>query len=235
VGPGSSSKINHMPPFCALAYIQFVGVDAQNRAIAAEKLREAQLIEVQTKNLLDRAKQYIIPSDAALSSVPFAGNAITIEMWLNYDSSQSTDYPFLISESHEKLEIRLAEPDKHIRFIPTIGVYIDTPADAFKAGEWLHVACMYDANSAMAKIYLNGTEVVNKHDHKYYKTLKQSSSPTLFIGRRFNSEQPLKGQIHDLRIWDRVRTQDEIEQFMNIALTTDKEEHLIACWPSSKA
>lgn len=156
----------------------------------------------------------------------FNSDAVTMELWFKSDDSGS-DYDFLTSRDSEELEIHLGAGGvaNTIRFIPTTQVYLDSPVGAFTAGEWTHLAVVYDPSQALAKMFVNGEEVTitNNGSNPLTTPLKQTTSP-FYLGSRAGSGLFFNGSMDEVRIWNTVRTTAEIREFMFASIQTDFED-----------
>ncbi|MGW8315859.1 MAG: LamG-like jellyroll fold domain-containing protein, partial [Bacteroidales bacterium] len=91
-------------------------------------------------------------------------------------------------------------------------------------GQWTHLAWRYDKTIGEQAIFVNGKLDVSS----------QGKAP--FVGTyglrigRFFYENYFWGSIDELRIWDNVRTQEMIAEYMNQELT-GAEEGILAYWP----
>lgn len=95
-------------------------------------------------------------------------------------------------------------------------------------GEWFHIACTYDQDTA--RLYIDGVEVAKQHETSpvYY------GSSGFTIGKAsFNSylgrETYLNGTIDNVRIWNLVRTKEQIQSTMNSSLKGN-EAGLVGLW-----
>ena len=96
-----------------------------------------------------------------------------------------------------------------------------------KLNEWQHVAIVYDEAGGKLTFYLNGT--------KYSLTpgvYAHSSAVKFAIGasQQNGPNQFFKGKIAEVRVWNKERTQAEIQANMNIELTGE-ESGLVSYFP----
>lgn len=75
--------------------------------------------------------------------------------------------------------------------------------------EWVHVAVVWDATTGDRIIYTNGEEVARDQEAAGRVSLLGGSNGC-FIGRAYNDERWLEGDISEVRIWNVQRTQEEI-------------------------
>jgi hypothetical protein len=105
---------------------------------------------------------------------------------------------------------------------------------------WTHVAATFEYHQA--KLYVNGQIVSdnsssNHRVNKYVPLLIGAAYPwvpyisaTPYVPSQFVPQDFFTGQIAEVCIWNKVRTQQEIQSDMNKSLT-GKEEGLVGYWP----
>lgn len=139
--------------------------------------------------------------------VAFDNDKITIELWFKQDVA---GLQFLTGRSIEHTEIHL-NGDQRIRFIPTTGIYIDSDDFVYNLGEWTHISYVYDPAQSLAKLYVNGIEE-NVNTTGSLNTSISNSNSNLWLGIRGDNLYEFDGAIDEVRIWNDVRTANEIEQ-----------------------
>lgn len=156
-----------------------------------------------------------IPHDAA-----FHTDAITMEMWFKPQNVGAV--PFLIAKATEEMEIHLSNSTQSIRFIPTLGVYLDSPNSTFEFNQWNHIAVSYKPSESLAKMWINGIEVAltNNGTNPLSQPLQHSSLAVL-LGQRNGFNLPFTGEIDEVRIWNDVRTNQEIREHMFSSIPSD--------------
>jgi len=156
-----------------------------------------------------------IPHDAAFNS-----DAVTLELWFKPQNVGAV--PFLISKANEEMEIHLVNSNRSIRFISTTNVYIDSPVNAFEFDAWNHIAVSYKPSEMIAKMWINGIEVTvtNNGGNPLSHAFKHTTSP-LLLGQRSGYSLPFSGEIDEVRIWNDVRTTEEVRENMFSPITSD--------------
>jgi len=156
-------------------------------------------------------------------NAPTLGETFTIEMWI---------FPDQLGEQHQRIigptprisfhmaideasEIRYGLNNKSIRVQRII-----------KNVDWYHVAITYDSNDDFI-FYLNGEEV-DRYKHLKGKGISPDEA-TRYIGGKEDGGKFL-GKIDDVRMWNVVRSQDEIQANMNNTLVGN-ETGLVAYYP----
>jgi len=156
---------------------------------------------------------------------------VTMEMRFNWQSTAGTnDVDFLISKAMENLEVHTGGTmNNGLRFIPTNGVYLDTPANVMEKNVWYHVAFTYDPSVSQAKCYINGNEVtLTNHGSAQLSTPLKNTTTQINIGKRNDNSYHYQGMIDEVRIWNRVLSQSEIKN--QVTTVTGSENGLIALY-----
>ena len=87
----------------------------------------------------------------------------------------------------------------------------------FRAQEWTHVAVVTGPGGA--RIYLNGVLVAT---NEFAGSLSSLGGETYYLGRHSysaNAENPLDGQLDEVRVWSVQRTEEEIRTNLSRRLT----------------
>ncbi len=145
-------------------------------------------------------------------------NTMTMEAWINPDASANANRMIINKEG--EYEVALFSDDKiYWAFANTDPgwAWHDTGYTVTN-GEWTHIAVTYDNGTVTT--YVNGN-VVDVYDGSgsigdSYPVLNE-----LRIGGRSNdpADKFFDGQIDDVRIWNTVRTQGEIQSNLDAVLT----------------
>lgn len=110
------------------------------------------------------------------------------------------------------------------------------------SGSWYHVACTYDQNERVARIYVNGKLIDEVKeagvagptaDNKITLAMRALGMPEayqFFIGKSYNDFRPLQGKIAEARVWRVARTGDEIWKNMYRIENPKDQKDLIGYW-----
>lgn len=116
------------------------------------------------------------------------------------------------------------------------------PAKKLYSGSWYHVACTYDQNERVARIYVNGKLIDEVKeagvagptaDNKITLAMRALGMPEayqFFIGKSYNDFRPLQGMIAEARVWRVARTGDEIWKNMYRIENPKDQKDLIGYW-----
>lgn len=98
-------------------------------------------------------------------------------------------------------------------------------APGLPVNEWVHIAVVWDAVNGERIYYQNGKQVA-------YSNQAMSGSVTLtsncYVGKSWNEERYIPGEISELRVWSVARTADQIAD--NIYGVSPESEGLVAYW-----
>jgi hypothetical protein len=162
-------------------------------------------------------------------------NQITYEFWLKANSYQTNTDPFVMSKGYEVLEAHIQSDlgENRIRFIPTKNIYLDTPNSSFDYDVWTHWAISYDVTNKEINIYKNGLNIeYSKMGSGVIGDPIIIDNSNLYFGKRIKdytdeTYTKLNGMVNEIRIWNRILAQSEIQNNMNKSLTGN-EEGLVA-------
>ena len=108
-----------------------------------------------------------------------------------------------------------------------------TSTSTVLADTWTHVACTDDGRHT--RIYINGTEVLDKSHPARKQDPRVSVVDTpIEIGYDNNGRAHFAGAIAEVRLWDTVRTEDDISNSMERRLP-GTEAGLVGYWPLDEA
>jgi hypothetical protein len=166
-----------------------------------------------SKNALvfDGVDDYVLIPDNNILDV----DRMTIEMGCKW---QGSSVQFLISKGMEQMEIHTT-PASGLRFIPTTGVYLDTDPGVLTLGQWHHIAFVYDPSTELAQFFIDGIEKQLTLSNGNVSTAVYSSAVPVSLARRSDNSYKFAGQIDEVRIWNNVRSQAEIQEGMVRVLT----------------
>ena len=158
----------------------------------------------------------------------FNSSAITVESWIKLERKASSDQ-VIFSQAYNCL-LNVFGPERDTPGLVEFGGTNLSPkwrngARVVDDGQWHHVAATYDG--ARAKIYVDGELDIATNASG---SLNLVNTPS--IGALSNSlgSRNLNGQMAEVRIWNKARTQDEIKADMHQRLTGE-EDNLVGYWP----
>ncbi|MFZ5517960.1 MAG: LamG-like jellyroll fold domain-containing protein [Candidatus Zhuqueibacterota bacterium] len=104
-----------------------------------------------------------------------------------------------------------------------------TEANSISLDTWQHIAVSYDANSNQVRMYINGVEQSLFQTRTPSGSIKDNSADVLYIGNNATTTNTFHGAIDDVRLWNVVRSKEQIQQQINAYLRGD-ENGLLAYW-----
>lgn len=172
----------------------------------------------------DGVDDYVsVPADDDLA---ISGD-LTIETWIYMDRNDVT-HRYLNSSGH--IYNMKMYPGGDIDFFQNIAgtgdvsQYFDTNLQARK---WHHLALTRDVSSHELKLYVNGFPFETK---TYTGDVSTGSDGSLLFGCMEGAHGEFwHGSLREMRIWNTVRTREEIQQAMNSHIHLDQ-DGLVGCW-----
>lgn len=157
-------------------------------------------------------------------------SAYTIEMWvnsdfpvsfsnalINYGTSSISDIEIYVQGSSGRLTI------VHGRVNGSAQSYFQYPVPV--KSSWTHIAVTYDGREQEIKVYYDGVEQTQFHEYNPTVALVKREGATLNIGRVFSfnsSSDSYSGLMDEVRVWDTVRTAQQIADFKDFCLTGEE-------------
>ncbi len=150
----------------------------------------------------------------------------TIEFWVDADASDSRR----LMGTHDAFEVRL-DPDANGYIVDH--QFFHGGDDTMHAvtvlpfGEWHHVAFTWDFSTKAAEIYIDGVL-----DMSGDLADDDPGAIALTIGARTaKNAEYFDGRLDEVRIWSEMRTEQQIQEFMNKGIVKPKNEaKLMAYW-----
>jgi PKD repeat protein len=106
--------------------------------------------------------------------------------------------------------------------------YSNTPVSSIVLNEWQHVAVTYDGGNTV-NMYINGIEQAVSHPAQPSGTIRDHAEEDLYIGNDVSTENTFDGIIDEIRVWNVVRSDGQIADYMEAYLMGD-EPGLVASW-----
>ena len=97
-------------------------------------------------------------------------------------------------------------------------------ATAVNTGSWFHVAASWKQSTGEMKLYINGIQEATSSGSTNLRT-----APTrIVMGLKQTNDRPYNGSLDEVRIWNEVRSQVQIQANMAKELTASSEPNLLA-------
>ena len=162
----------------------------------------------------------------------FPNRAFTVELWVKADARVTYGTLLCYSTTAQRNELNLYY-ESSLLYLYINGPYLDTGI-AINDSEWHHYAATWNSSSGQFKVYRDGTQT-------YAGTTRRNASlanrGSLVFGRSqrspgnfFSDPYALKGEMAEVRLWNTVLSQQDIQGRMNRRLQGN-EAGLVGYWP----
>ena len=152
------------------------------------------------------------------STINLTGS-LTIEAWINPSSLQSRSILNKTSGSSNGYELAITSAGKVTFRIDNTTL---TSSQTYSANTWTHIAATFNSSGGSMKIYINGVLDPNSTTSSI-----SGNSARLLIGATTSNY--FNGQLDEIRLWNTVRTETQIQANMCQKLT-GSETNLIGYW-----
>ncbi|MBD2208736.1 patatin-like phospholipase family protein [Nostoc linckia FACHB-104] len=160
---------------------------------------------------------------------------ITLEAWINcqaqrrrtgiitniFDTNETESGYGLLLDGKSGIFFGLKTPSKRIQ-------YLSSKENSIQFNHWHHIAGTYDGKRM--RVYVDGVEKATKALTDNSIDYNPENNLVIGIYKDNNEAYPFKGQIAEVRIWNKVRSQTEIQADMNRCLVGN-EPRLVGYWP----
>lgn len=147
----------------------------------------------------------------------------TVEFWLK---TESTEHDVIFAQYYQyndyrcQFSINANTPNKFFYWKPSSGGLIVTSSTEINDGRWYHIAVSRRFDGQVI-LYVNGEQEDTGTD---FSGMPDASS---LIGRVYNTDEDYKffdGRLDAFRIWNTARTQEEINEFMNVEFESTNDD-----------
>ena len=136
-----------------------------------------------------------------------------------------------------KFLIRIGDagiPDDQIQLATSNGNVSDA-AWKVPIGEWVHIALTYDSSDGATNVYFNGVKKGNTQMHQYkapvnWNAYDSSQGDLFFVGKSYNDDRWLEGDMCELRVWNRILSVEELNERNHAYFVPVSSEGLVAYW-----
>jgi hypothetical protein len=137
-------------------------------------------------------------------------DTITMEAWVNPDEGfLAVERGIIVQKVGNYVLWFMA--NGQVRVADDTGEKLDTVGYPFEAGKWYHIAGILDTRSPLRQIYVNG-ELVAEDEVAF--DMVTTTQPLQMGRKETDSTFQYRGSIDEVRVWDVVRTAEEIKQDM---------------------
>lgn len=163
--------------------------------------------------------------------ISFNNKSFTVECWIRPEDYGNS---VILSQGYDpasSLEIGLR--DGYKTYLKMGGSEWDAPlefSDIVTPADWQHLAWVYDYENGDVFIYHNDNIILEVRG----TTLDYNNSGKIFLGKSPFSSDLFQGNIHDLRIWSKFITRDDVYA-QQYKVLTGNEVGLYGYWPLDEA
>ena len=153
---------------------------------------------------------------------------LTAEAWIyprSWGEVQSTGYGRILDKSSFALYLHGEGPsyNDHSLMVllrntsgpPSLSF---TTVGSIELDTWQHVAMTYDGNASELKVYINGIEQEIDQTREPSGPLRDHADDDLILGNGSEQNLTFDGIIDEIRIWYRIRTREEIQEYADTYL-----------------
>lgn len=120
-------------------------------------------------------------------------------------------------------------PPNQIQIATNKGNFPDADSNkGLPTNEWIHVGLTYDSATGNSKLYVNGILQGEATLNLGELTLAVDGTDGFYIGRSYSDDRYLAGDICECRIWNVVRTKEQLEE--NVYMVDPASDGLVAYW-----
>ncbi|MBF0451146.1 MAG: hypothetical protein HQK75_10615, partial [Candidatus Magnetomorum sp.] len=160
-----------------------------------------------------------------VGNIPLNNKSFTIECWAKRDSFGGWDVIIGQGQAEDNRSLHIGFRDTNVFTLGFGNNDLNTSETCtYTDSNWHHWAATYDSNTKNQKIYRDGVEVASRISSSNYTGVGD-----VLMGRYGPVDQfHFHGNIDELRIWDTVRTQTQIQEYMYRTLSLTSETSLLA-------
>lgn len=144
----------------------------------------------------------------------------TVEMWINGNAQDAV----LFSHGNVNDNINFGiTADNHL-FVEMNGKETrSNKAFTFDQGSWAHVAMTYTADGRVS-LYYNYDEILSEELVGAYQGIGN-----IVVGKGFDGLRPYAGKLHNMRVWDKIRTMGELQLNSNVTMSGNDVGLMLYC------
>lgn len=163
--------------------------------------------------------------------INLSGKSFTIEFWMKNERAYQNECVISqYSDPEDAVYIGFNNTGKPVFQVGDQIFETGETSSSVLVGEWHHYAFVYDHVRKEVLFYIDAT-LVDMSD----MAAEYSGFGDIILGKSLSGDaRPFKGEIHELRIWERPRTASKLAQNMLIKLS-GKETGLVAYYPFNEA
>jgi hypothetical protein len=119
-------------------------------------------------------------------------------------------------------------PDNQLQLATSSGNITDATWQV-PTNEWVQLAVTFNSTNGEVELYLNGVKKGSTLTTNYRRAVNWATSD-FYIGKSYDDNRWLEGDICECRVWNRVLTADEIKAKEHFYVVAPNSEGLVAYW-----
>ena len=120
-------------------------------------------------------------------------------------------------------------PDNQLQLAAANEGNVTNAAWQIPTNQWVHLAVTYDSTNGAVEVYMNGVKKGDTMTTRYRGTVNWANSE-FYIGKSWDDNRWLEGNISECRVWKRILTADEIKAPNHYYAVAPDSEGLEAYW-----
>ncbi len=146
--------------------------------------------------------------------VNIANRSFTVEFWAKRNFEGRNDHMIGLGDSLQtRRYLHLVFLNNQALRFGFFGDDLDTPAGLFAAGQWYHIACVYESATRERRIYVNGVGVATNIAGAHF-----AANGSLYFGQNYgelgSGGANFHGFLDEVRVWDHARTAAQVQDNM---------------------
>jgi len=167
-------------------------------------------------------------SYAKADGFSFSDQSVTVEFWMQRDSSNNSGVVFAKGVGKERFEIQMLN-DHELNIVLNLSEYLADVSACFTsdnpATSWHHYAVVYNKDAGTLSVYADDRIILDAVDASY----DSKQLEPVYIGCSASKTNFLKANVQDVRVWSDDRTQSDVYANMYTQLSGN-EADLSAYW-----
>ncbi len=194
--------------------------DDQTVTVTINSVDDGKAVQISDGALsLDGTDEYVTVAHAAENALD---GDFTVETWVNISGTgnlgNASGGPIIAKEGQFALG-RFADGSINVAIASASDAFswVDTGYD-LALNTWTHLSLTYDESAGRIQLFVNG-DLVSEMTHANIPTTVYTTSNPLTIGARPVHSDYVQGQIEEVRIWNDIRTAEEVRANYDHQLT----------------
>lgn len=119
-------------------------------------------------------------------------------------------------------------PDNQLQLATSSGNVTDAQWQ-FKTNEWIALAVTFDSATGQTNVYINGVKKGSTQTSNYRQPVNWNSN-NFYVGKSYDNNRYLDGCISEVRVWNRILSEEELMGETHRYVVPVQSEGLVAYW-----